>query len=57
MYEQSIPLTEYGKWVEKQKPTKPKCTKCGFRIRGANHEQGWHHRGVTPNFKHKDKKS
>lgn len=26
------------------KPTKPRCKICGFRIRGANHDNGDHHR-------------
>jgi len=24
--------------------TKKKCLKCGFKIRGSNHEEGHHHR-------------
>lgn len=24
-----------------------KCKACGFRIRGANHEQGAHHKGTV----------
>lgn len=26
-------------------PKRPRCKACGYRIRGANHESGSHHKG------------
>ena len=30
-----------------EEPVRPKCS-CGFKIRGANHEDGAHHKGTVP---------
>ena len=30
-----------------KKPSRPRCPKCGFRMRGKQHEDGQHHSGSS----------
>jgi len=50
-----------GKGVNKKTKSKPNtkkgrsseayCSSCGTRRRGKNHDEGFHHKGVTPRRK------